>query len=90
MSCAKIGRSAVADEKKVAKKSSSIVDRIIGERNTKRRPSRMAATDISFRACVDVRSVAGTLRISRSAATTNRKDTALKAYVQPRLAREMI
>src|ERR1700687_959 len=40
ISCAKIGRSAVADEKNVAKKSSSIVDLISGDRKPKRRPSR--------------------------------------------------
>src|SRR5688572_32568462 len=35
-SCAKIGNSAVADEKNVTKKSSSMVERIMGEENTKR------------------------------------------------------
>ena len=35
MSCAKIGSSATADEKNVAKKSSSIVERMIGEVKTK-------------------------------------------------------
>ena len=42
MSCAKIGSSAVADEKNVAKKSSSIVDRMSGDRNTNRSPSSAA------------------------------------------------
>jgi hypothetical protein len=39
MSCAKIGSSPLAVEKSVAKKSRSIVERIIGVRNTKRSPS---------------------------------------------------
>jgi hypothetical protein len=38
MSCAKIGSNAVADEKNVAKKSSSIVDRMSGDRKTNRSP----------------------------------------------------
>ena len=49
MSCAKIGSSAVADEKNVAKKSSSIVDRISGERKTNRSPSSAACSDTSSR-----------------------------------------
>src|SRR6267142_5369831 len=49
MSCAKIGSSAVADEKNVAKKSSSIVDRMSGERNTNRRPSSAACSETSSR-----------------------------------------
>ena len=47
MSCANIGRSAVADEKNVAKKSSSIVDRMSGEPNTNRKPSMAARHDTS-------------------------------------------
>ena len=48
MSCAKIGSSAVADEKNVAKKSSSIVERMIGDENTKPKPSRTARTLMSL------------------------------------------
>src|ERR1041385_2852864 len=43
MSCAKIGSSAVAEAKKVATKSSSMVERTMGCANTNRRPSRAAA-----------------------------------------------
>ena len=67
MSCAKIGSSAVADEKNVAKKSSSIVERMMGSAKTKPRPSRMAPRLISlaWRA-----SRAGTSRIISNAAMT--------------------
>ena len=77
MSCAKIGSSAVADEKKVAKKSSSIVDRISGWRNTNRSPSSAACHDTSSRdpSCDGSRS--GTSRIITSATITNPNDTAL-------------
>ena len=47
-SCANIGSSAVADEKNVAKKSSSIVERMIGDENTNPRPSRTARTLMSL------------------------------------------
>ena len=47
MSCAKIGSSAVADEKNVAKKSSSIVERMSGERNTNCSPSSAARSETS-------------------------------------------
>src|SRR5947209_12608238 len=79
MSCAKIGSSAVADEKNVAKKSSSIVDRINGERNTKRSPSSAASHDTaSFE--VDSCGRAGTPRISSSATMTAANEIALNTY----------
>ena len=89
MSCAKIGSSAVADAKNVAKKSSSIVERIIGERKTKRRPSRAALIDISSPAWPLPRSVFGTLRIIDSATTTTRNEIALKTYAHPTLVSAM-
>jgi len=65
MSCAKIGSSAVADEKNVAKKSSSIVERISGDRKTKRNPSSAAFHDT---ASMDAGcSGRGTSRISSAA-----------------------
>src|SRR5262245_43618753 len=86
MSCAKIGRSAVADEKNVAKKSSSIVDRISGERNTKRSPSSAACSDTSSFDSLDDRSTAGTSRIISSATMTKANENALAKYAQPTLA----
>ncbi len=77
MSCAKIGRSAVADEKNVAKKSRSMVDRMSGERNTKRRPSSAACHDTSSRDPASDGDRAGTSRISSSARITNENVTAL-------------
>ena len=83
MSCAKIGRSAVADEKNVAKKSSSIVDRISGERNTKRKPSNAAWNDTSSRdPCSDAERD-GMLRIISKATMTKAKEIALAMYTQP-------
>jgi len=76
MSCAKIGSKAVADEKNVAKKSSSIVERMIGFANTNRNPSRMARRLIS--AGTETSRV-GTLRIIKSAAITHPNETALTA-----------
>src|SRR5690348_4419643 len=90
MSCAKIGSSAVADEKNVAKKSSSIVDRIMGERKTKRSPWRAAFNDISLLECSVERSVFGTSRIIASATITTRNDSALMMYAQPTFATAMI
>ena len=77
MSCAKIGRSAVADEKNVAKKSSSMVDRISGERKTKRSPSSAACSDTSSREPASDGARAGTSRIISSATITNMNDMAL-------------
>jgi hypothetical protein len=77
MSCAKIGSSAVADEKNVAKKSSSIVDRISGERKTKRSPSIAACSETSSRDPDGDSGCAGTSRIISSAAMTNENETAL-------------
>src|SRR5438309_4119524 len=85
MSCAKIGSSAVADEKNVAKKSSSIVERISGDRKTKRSPSSAASHEIaSFD--VDSGGRAGTPRISSSATMTAANETALNTYAQPTFA----
>ena len=47
-SCAKIGNSAVADEKNVAKKSSSMVERIMGEREDEAQPFSPAACRLIF------------------------------------------
>src|SRR5688572_13090029 len=79
-SWAKIGRSAVADAKNVAKKSSSIVERMTGDEKTNPSPSRTARTLMSLasRASRD-----GTARIIRSAAITHRNVTAFTAYTQP-------
>src|SRR5438874_1618587 len=83
MSCAKIGSSAVADEKKVAKKSSSIVDRINGDRNTKRSPSSAACSDTSSRDPDSDGWRAGTSRINNSAMITNENEIALTTYTHP-------
>src|SRR2546422_11776679 len=83
MSCAKIGSSAVADAKNVAKKSSNIVDRMIGERNTKRSPSSAACHDTSSRDPASEGARLGRSRIITSATMTNTNDTALTAYAHP-------
>ena len=83
MSCAKIGSSAVADEKNVAKKSSSIVDRMSGERNTNRSPSIAACSDTSSRDPVSDVGCAGTSRIISSATITKPNEIALATYTQP-------
>ena len=83
MSCAKIGSSAVADEKNVAKKSSSIVDRISGERKTNRSPSIAACSDTSSRLPDSDVGCAGTSRIISSATMTNANERALATYTQP-------
>src|SRR5690242_6388903 len=83
MSCAKIGSSAVADEKNVAKKSSSIVERMIGERKTKRRPSSAACSDTSFLDPACAACFGGTSRIISSATITKKKEMALATYTQP-------
>src|SRR5688572_30070409 len=77
MSCAKIGSRAVADEKNVAKKSSSIVERIIGEEKTKPKPSRTART---LKSLVSSALRVGTSRIMRSATITHTNVSALTAY----------
>ena len=76
MSCAKMGSSAVADEKNVAKKSSSIVERMIGFANTKRSPSRIASRLTSVGRLA---SRTGASRIIRSAAMTQPNEAALTA-----------
>src|SRR5512147_2314566 len=84
MSCAKIGSSAVADEKNVAKKSRSIVERIRGDRNTKRNPSTAARHEIA--SCEGGCSGRpGALRIISSATITAPNDMALKTYAHPTL-----
>ena len=80
MSCAKIGSSAVADEKNVAKKSSSIVERMIGAANTNRSPSRTAC-QLTSGTCAASRG--GMSLIIASAAITHPNDTALMAYTHP-------
>src|SRR6185503_5398302 len=76
-----------ADVEDVLKKSSSIVDRMRGDRNTKRSPSSAAATLKSLRrlggidACsVGICSRRFSTLIARSAPITTRYDTALPAY----------
>ena len=88
MSCAKIGSSAVADEKNVAKKSSSIVERMSGDRNTKRSPSSAARHDTSS-FDVDLSARVGTPRIISSATITATNDTALMTYAQPTFVEAM-
>src|SRR6185436_8478421 len=83
MSCAKMGSSAVADEKNVAKKSSSIVDRISGDLKTNRKPSSAARNETSSREPSGEGCLAGTSRITNSAAITHPNETALAAYTQP-------
>ena len=86
MSCANIGRSAVADEKNVAKKSTSIVPRIIGEVKTKRRPSFAAASENSSRRDTPgFRGGRGMGGIISSATRTALKEMALNTYAQPTL-----
>src|SRR6478672_5075625 len=82
-SCAKIGSSAVADEKNVAKKSSSIVDRISGDLKTKRRPSSAACSDTSSLTPGADGWRAGTSRIINSATMTKANEIALATYTQP-------
>src|SRR5688572_4974669 len=77
MSCAKIGSSAVADEKKVAKKSSSMVERMIGDENTKPNPSRTART---LKSAILSMLLAGTSRIIRTATITQTNVNAFTAY----------
>src|SRR6266850_7285962 len=84
MSWAKIGRSAVADEKNVAKKSRSIVERMSGDRKTKRSPSSAACHDTSS-FDVDVSGRLGTPRIISRATITDVNDTALMTYAHPTL-----
>src|SRR5881409_267655 len=84
MSCAKIGSSAVADEKNVAKKSRSIVERISGDRKTNRSPSSAARHD-SASCDVGCSGRPGASRIRRSATITAANDTALKTYAHPTL-----
>src|ERR1043166_6089010 len=77
MSCAKIGSSAVAEAKKVATKSSSMVERTMGCANTNRRPSR-AAAQVTCEAGAPA--ACGRARMTSSAAITIRKETAFTAY----------
>src|SRR6516162_6640086 len=83
MSCAKIARSAVADEKNVAKKSSNIVDRMSGERKTNRSPSIAAWMDTSSRLPASDTGWGGTSRIISNATITNPNEMALATYTQP-------
>ena len=83
MSCAKIGSNAVADEKNVAKKSISIVDRMSGERKTNRSPSSAACSETSSRDPSSDGSRGGTSRIRSSATITNANDSALSRYTHP-------
>ncbi len=76
MSCAKIGSSAVADEKKVAKKSSSMVERISGDRKTNRSPSSAAWSDTSSRDPASDGERGGTSRIISSATMTKPNEIA--------------
>ena len=66
----------LADAKKVAKKSSSIVDRIIGEAKTNRIPSFAAARLISPASDDEL---ACTLRINNTPTMTATNDSALMA-----------
>ena len=75
MSCAKIGSSAVADEKNVAKKSSSIVERMSGDENTKPQPFEHGAHADVARCRAASRD--GTSRIISSATITQTNDSAL-------------
>ena len=75
-SCAKIGSSAVADEKNVAKKSSSIVERMIGDEKTKPSPSRTARRLMSL---ASRGSRTGTSRIISSATITHTNVSAFTA-----------
>src|SRR5260370_32584690 len=89
MSWAKIGSNAVADEKNVAKKSKSMVDRINGDLKTKRSPSNAACSDTSSLDPNDGDSLAGRSRIISSATITNKNEIALTAYAQPTPATAM-
>ena len=80
MSCAKIGSSAVAEAKNVAKKSSSMVERMSGAPNTNWSPS-SAERSSTLAAVPSARS--GRSRMASSAAITHRNETALAAYAQP-------
>src|ERR1700730_833252 len=83
MSWAKIGSNAVADEKNVAKKSRSIVDRINGDLKTKRSPSSAACSDTSSLDPDEDDALAGRSRIISSATITKEKETAFATYTQP-------
>src|SRR5687767_9462495 len=76
MSAAKMGSNAVADEKKQALKSSSMLERINGEAYTKRRPSTAELHVTGGRVAA---SRTGRSRIAVSARITPRNDKALKA-----------
>src|SRR5437667_2316504 len=83
MSCAKIGSRAVAEEKNVAKKSSSIVDRMSGWLKTNLRPSAAACQDTSSREPPSDGWRFGTSRIIKSATMTKANDKALTTYAEP-------
>src|SRR4030067_503859 len=76
-SCANRGSSAVAEAKNVAKKSSSMVERISGVWNTKRRPSTAARRWIGRAVRAGCR---GGSRIMSRATITARNEKALRAY----------
>ena len=78
MSCAKIGSSAVAEAKNVAKKSSSIVERMSGALKTNCSPSFAAAHDTSFISPATGAAATGRSRIIASARMTKPNDRALK------------
>src|SRR5664279_1210899 len=82
MSCAKMGNRAVADAKKVAKKSKSIDDLIRGRLNTKTMPSQ-AARNVTAERSEFGRN--GTSRIASSDAIKTRKLPASTTYTQPML-----
>ena len=78
------GNSAVADEKNVAKKSSSIVDRMSGDVKTNFNPSMAARSDTSSAGASASRSGRPlTPRISNSARMTQPNDSAFTTYTQP-------
>src|SRR5690349_6836901 len=79
-SVAKSGISAVADEKKAALKSSSIVERTSGVRSTKRTPSTAAA---QVAGALVLGSRAGRSRIAHRLQITGRNESALIVYSQP-------
>ena len=72
---AKMGSRAMAEAKKLAKKSSSMVERINGALKTKRSPSPMALQLTSGR--TPFSTLPGTFRISSSAPITATYDIAL-------------
>ena len=77
MSCAKIGSSAVADEKNVAKKSSNMVERIMGDEKTNRSPS-PAAWRLIFP--LSLSNGLATPRMRSSATITTTNENALTTY----------